>query len=166
MEGLAWSRVVSEGWLLVTAVPIEGWPADMEEAFLSLSVANKHQPDDISQECLTKIDSMFKPFPTVLGSRAEADPKQRPENPFSYGYTRLPPGLILRPLRGGGPAPEERMPASLTSVLRSEPTGPEAGGGATLRGSHRPDQARRGFARECRPFSCGNPIPRGHRRAL
>ncbi|MCL4355835.1 MAG: hypothetical protein JRM79_00300 [Nitrososphaerota archaeon] len=76
---------------------------------------------------MLKIDSMFKPFPTVLGSLAEGGGRPQPGSAFPYGYRRLPPGLVLRLLGGEGPSPEEKMPASLASVLESEPTVPEAG---------------------------------------
>ena len=76
---------------------------------------------------MLKIDSRFKPLPTVLGSLAEGGGRPQPGSAFPYGYRRLPPGLVLRLLGGEGSAPKEVMSASLASVLRSEPTVPEAG---------------------------------------
>jgi hypothetical protein len=76
---------------------------------------------------ILKIDSIFKPFPTVLGSQAKEDLGLKLENPFPYGYRKLPPGLILQMLGGEGQTPRDRTLASLLSVLRSEPVVPEAG---------------------------------------
>jgi hypothetical protein len=75
---------------------------------------------------MLKIDSIFKPFPTVLGSQTEADVK-KPENPFDYGYRRLSPELAQQMLEGEGPDPRDRTLASFLSVLRSKPVVPEVG---------------------------------------
>ena len=74
---------------------------------------------------MLKIDSLFKPFPIVIGSQAEAGLK-KPESPFSYGYRKLPPDLALRILGSEGGGSEETL-AGLLSVLRSEPAVPEEG---------------------------------------
>jgi hypothetical protein len=75
---------------------------------------------------MLKMDSIFKPFPMVLGSQVEAD-LRKPEYPFAYGYRKLPSELILQMLGGERPAPRKKMLAGLMSVLRSEPIVPEAG---------------------------------------
>jgi hypothetical protein len=75
---------------------------------------------------MLKIDSIFKPFPTVLGSQTEVDVK-KPENPFNYGYRRLSPELALKMLEGEGPDPRDKAFASFLSVLGSKPVVPEAG---------------------------------------
>jgi hypothetical protein len=76
---------------------------------------------------MLKIDSVFKPFPMVLGSPTENSPKLRPASPFPYGYRRLPPELILEMLRGEGYPPKNKAVASFLSVLKSETVVPEEG---------------------------------------
>jgi hypothetical protein len=75
---------------------------------------------------MLKIDSLFKPFPIVIGSQAEAG-SRKPEGPFSYGYRKLSPDLALQILGGEGVGSEEKTLAGLLSVLRSEPAVPEEG---------------------------------------
>jgi len=77
---------------------------------------------------MLKMDSLFKPFPIVLGTRTEPDPKSNPVGSFPYGYRKLPPELILQMLRGEGHLSRDRVMASLLSVLRSETVVPEEGG--------------------------------------
>jgi hypothetical protein len=75
---------------------------------------------------MLKIDSLFKPFPIVIGSQAEASPR-RIDGPFPYGYRSLPPDLVLQ-LMGderAGPGIDTRR--RLLSVLKSEPVIPEEG---------------------------------------
>ena len=54
---------------------------------------------------MLKIDSLFKPFPTVIGSRS-GEGLKGPRGPFPYGYRALPPtwrsGLWRTRWRGGG----------------------------------------------------------------
>lgn len=75
---------------------------------------------------MLKIDSLFRPFPIIIGSPAEVAPR-RPEGPFSYGYRKLPPDLALQILGGEGATSRDKVLASLLSVLRSEPVVPEEG---------------------------------------
>lgn len=75
---------------------------------------------------MLKIDSIFKPFPALLGSQTEAD-SGRPERPFSYGYRELSSEAILHLLKGEGPAQGSGELHGLLSVLKSEPVVPEAG---------------------------------------
>lgn len=74
---------------------------------------------------MLKIDSLFKPYPIVIGSPAEAPPR-RPEGPFPYGYRTLPPDLALQ-LFGEGTGSTVNTRRRLLSVLRSEPVIPEEG---------------------------------------
>ena len=76
---------------------------------------------------MLKIDSIFKPLPIMLGSQAEADPKAEAASPFSYGFRKLPPELLLRLLGSGEEAPGSRAPPDFLPVLRSEPVVPEVG---------------------------------------
>ncbi len=75
---------------------------------------------------MLKVDSLFKPYPMVIGTAVEALPR-RVEGPFPYGYRALPPDLALRMLGGEGTGPREKTLAGLLSVLRSEPVVPEEG---------------------------------------
>jgi len=75
---------------------------------------------------MLKIDSLFKPYPVVIGAKAEAFPR-RPEGPFPYGYRELPAGLALQIMGGGGSKESSRDWKRLLSVLRSEPVVPERG---------------------------------------
>lgn len=75
---------------------------------------------------MLKIDSLFKPFPIVIGSQAESSPT-RPGGPFPYGYRTLPPELALQIMGGEGMGPMARVRERLLSVLRSEPVVPEEG---------------------------------------
>jgi len=75
---------------------------------------------------MLKMDSLFKPFPLVIGSQAEAFPR-RPEGPFPYGYRALPPDLALKIMAGEGTGESARARRRLLSVLRSEPVIPEEG---------------------------------------
>jgi len=74
---------------------------------------------------MLKIDTLFKPSPIVIGSRAEAAAR-KPLGPFPYGYRELPPQLALKIVgeEDMGPAMRRR----LLSVLGSEPVVPERGG--------------------------------------
>jgi hypothetical protein len=73
---------------------------------------------------MLKIDSLFKPFPIVIGSSAEAPPR-KPEAQFPYGYRTLPPDLVLRIMGGGGA--DDGIQRRLLSMLKSEPVVPEEG---------------------------------------
>ena len=75
---------------------------------------------------MLKIDSLFKPFPIVIGSQAEAFPR-RPEGPFPFGYRALPPNLALQIMGGEGTGESLKARKRLLSVLRSEPVIPEEG---------------------------------------
>lgn len=75
---------------------------------------------------LLKIDSMFKPYPIVIGSPAEPL-RRRPEGPFAYGYRALPADLALRIIGDGGVRPKAEARRRLLSVLKSEPVVPEEG---------------------------------------
>ncbi|HYC11649.1 MAG TPA: hypothetical protein VEC02_03205 [Nitrososphaerales archaeon] len=74
---------------------------------------------------MLKIDSLFKPFPTVIGAPTEEAPKA-PRTAFPFGFRKLPPHVILRLLGGAQVSGDERM-ASLVSVLSSETVVPEEG---------------------------------------
>ncbi len=77
---------------------------------------------------MLKIDSIFKPTPTVLGSLTEDSPRLKPVGPFPYGYRNLPPPeLILKMLGGEGYPPRNEAVANLLSVLKSETVVPEEG---------------------------------------
>jgi hypothetical protein len=76
---------------------------------------------------LLKIDSIFKPSPTVLGSQVEADSRLKSESPFPYGYRRFSPEMILQLLGGERLTLDAKMLRGLVSALRSEPVVPEAG---------------------------------------
>jgi hypothetical protein len=75
---------------------------------------------------MLKIDSLFKPFPTVLGAPADAAPA-RPATSFPFGFRRLSPETVLQLLGGGTNAPKEERMAGMLSVLRSETVVPEEG---------------------------------------
>jgi len=75
---------------------------------------------------MLKIDSLFKPFPIVLGAPAEAVPRRR-TGALPYGFRKLPSSLVLELLRGEGRRQEPEKIASLLSVLRSETVVPEEG---------------------------------------
>jgi hypothetical protein len=75
---------------------------------------------------MLKIDSLFKPFPIVIGSQAETLPSL-PKGPFPFGYRALPPDLALRIMGGEGAGESVRARRRLLSVLRSEPVIPEEG---------------------------------------
>jgi len=74
---------------------------------------------------MLKIDSLFKPYPIVIGSSAETF-HRKPRGPFPYGYRALPPDLALH-LLGEGVEPRDKTLANLLSVLQSEPVVPEQG---------------------------------------
>ena len=76
---------------------------------------------------MLKIDSLFKPYPTVIGSQAEAL-RRRPEDHFPYGYRGLSPELALQLMGGGSETQSGPLRRRLLSVLRSEPVVPEKGG--------------------------------------
>jgi len=76
---------------------------------------------------MLKIDSLFKPTPTVIGSPAESL-GSGPEGPIPYGYRGLPPELALQLMGGGSEAPSDTIRRRLLSVLKSEPVVPERGG--------------------------------------
>ncbi len=76
---------------------------------------------------MLKIDSIFKPFPLMLGSQTEADSRLKP-GPFPYGYRKLSPQLVLQMLGGEGSPRRDKTAADLLSVLGSEPVVPEEGG--------------------------------------
>jgi hypothetical protein len=75
---------------------------------------------------MLKIDSLFKPYPIVIGSPTEAFPR-KPEGPFPYGYRGLPPDFALQMLEGENPRSRTLTMRRLLSVLRSEPVVPEEG---------------------------------------
>ncbi len=75
---------------------------------------------------MLKIDSLFKPFPIVIGSQSE-EVVRRPEGRFPYGYRTLPPELALQIMGGEGKESRERTLRHLLSILRSEPVVPEEG---------------------------------------
>ena len=76
---------------------------------------------------ILKIDSLFKPFPIVIGSQSE-ERLRRPEGPFPYGYRELPPELALQIMGGEGPGSGQTTLERLLTVLKSEPVVPEVGG--------------------------------------
>ena len=76
---------------------------------------------------MLKIDSLFKPFPIVIGSQSE-EVVRRPQGQFPYGYRALPPELALEIMGGERTGPRERTLRHLLSVLRSEPVVPQEGG--------------------------------------
>jgi hypothetical protein len=76
---------------------------------------------------MLKIDSLFKPFPIVIGSQAEVSTR-RPEGPFPYGYRTLPPDLALRIMGDGDLGRGVNTRRRLLSVLESETVIPEEGG--------------------------------------
>ena len=73
------------------------------------------------------IDSIFKPLPIVLGSQTEAGAVES-ESPFTYGFRKLPPVMMLRLLGGKERPPQEQIHAGILSLLGSEPVVPESGG--------------------------------------
>jgi hypothetical protein len=75
---------------------------------------------------MLKIDSLFKPYPIVLGSPAELG-QSRQETPFTYGYRNLSPKLALQMFGAEGSAPRNKTLATIMRVLRSEPVVPEEG---------------------------------------
>jgi hypothetical protein len=75
---------------------------------------------------MLKIDSLFKPFPIVIGSPSE-EVQRRPEGLFPYGYRTLPPDLALQIFGGEGARSRDRTLRGLLSVLKSEPVVPEEG---------------------------------------
>jgi hypothetical protein len=75
---------------------------------------------------MLKIDSLFKPFPIVIGSSSK-EGSRTPGMPFPYGYRTLPPDLALQLVEGQGPRPRGRTFRGLLSVLRSEPVVPQEG---------------------------------------
>jgi len=75
---------------------------------------------------MLKIDSLFKPFPTVLGAAAEEAPA-RPATSFPFGFRKLSPKMILQLLGGGTHGPSEERIAGMLSVLRSKTVVPEEG---------------------------------------
>jgi hypothetical protein len=75
---------------------------------------------------MLKIDSLFKPFPIVIGSPAEASPRSS-KGPFPYGYRTLPPDLALRIVGGADIGRGVDTRRRLLSVLKSEPVVPEEG---------------------------------------
>jgi hypothetical protein len=76
---------------------------------------------------MLKIDSLFKPFPIVIGSQIEASPRT-PQVPFPYGYRTLSPELALRITGSEGAGQGANTWRHLLSVLKSEPVVPEEGG--------------------------------------
>ena len=75
---------------------------------------------------LLKMDSLFKPFPIVIGSQAETSRMKR-EGTFPYGFRALPPDLALKIMSEEEPNPEGVLRSRLLSVLGSEPVVPEQG---------------------------------------
>lgn len=75
---------------------------------------------------MLKIDSLFKPFPMVIGSRS-GEGLDGPQGPFPYGYRALPPNLALRIMEGERAGRRNRTLGELLSMLRSEPVVPEEG---------------------------------------
>jgi len=75
---------------------------------------------------MLKIDSLFKPSPTVLGAATDAAPS-RPAASFPFGFRKLSSEMILQLLGRGTIAPEAERIASMLSVLRSATVVPEEG---------------------------------------
>lgn len=75
---------------------------------------------------MLKVDSIFKPLPIVIGSRAEG-PFRGPGAPFPYGYRKLPHDLALRAMGGEARPPRDEALRELLSVLGSEPVVPVEG---------------------------------------
>ncbi|HME18807.1 MAG TPA: hypothetical protein VKF15_03615 [Nitrososphaerales archaeon] len=75
---------------------------------------------------MLKIDSLFKPLPTVLGAQADVAPR-RPASAFPYGFRKLPSALLLELLGREGGIQEPERSASLLSILRSETVVPKEG---------------------------------------
>jgi hypothetical protein len=75
---------------------------------------------------MLKIDSLFKPFPIVIGSKSDVV-QRRPTGPYPYGYRSLPPDLALRLMGSETAGPNDRVRRELISVLKSEPVVPEEG---------------------------------------
>ncbi len=76
---------------------------------------------------LLKIDSLFKPYPIVIGSHAEPL-NRRPSGPFPYGYRSLPPELALQIMDERGAEPSAGVRRRLLNVLSSDPAVPREGG--------------------------------------
>ena len=76
---------------------------------------------------MMKIDSLFKPYPIIIGSPAETLPRM-PGRTFPYGYRNLPPDVALQILGGEGAGSRDRTMAGLLSLLKSEPVVPQVGG--------------------------------------
>lgn len=75
---------------------------------------------------MLKIDSLFKPFPTVIGSRS-GEGLKGPRGPFPYGYRALSPDLALRIMEDEVAGRRSRTLGELLPVLRSDPVVPEEG---------------------------------------
>lgn len=75
---------------------------------------------------MLKIDSLFKPYPIVIGSAVDAF-SRRPKGPFTYGYRKLPPDLAMQILGGEATSSRDKTLAGLMSLLGSEPVVPEEG---------------------------------------
>ena len=76
---------------------------------------------------MLKIDSLFKPSPIVIGTKADASPR-RFMGPFPYGYRTFPPDLALRIMGDEGAGMKVDARRNLLSLLQSEPVVPEEGG--------------------------------------
>ena len=122
MELLEWKdlkRRVLEGY----SRDPRGWSFDISPSRSGFFDATVSGPNGA---WLLKIDSLFKPYPIVIGSPTEPLVK-RPEGLFPYGYRALPAELALRMMEGGGAGPGVDVRKGVLSVLRSEPVVPEAG---------------------------------------
>jgi hypothetical protein len=76
---------------------------------------------------MLKIDSLFKPYPTILGSPTEIISGLKPASPFPYGFRRLPREMLLQSLDEETGQPRNERVARLMAVLGLETVVPEEG---------------------------------------
>lgn len=121
LEGRALRRRMLEGY----AKNPRGWSfvvsPSPKSGFFDATVSGP------AETWMLKIDSLFKPYPIVIGSQSEPLSK-RPEGLFPYGYRALSADLAHRIFGGGGEGPRDKALDGLLSVLKSEPVVPEEGG--------------------------------------
>lgn len=120
LEGRALKKRMLEGY----AKDPKGWSFVVSPSRSGFFDATVSGPEGT---WMLKIDSLYKPYPIVIGSQAEPL-SRRPEGPFHYGYRALPPDLALQIFGGDAAGPRGRAMAGLLSVLRSETVVPEEGG--------------------------------------
>lgn len=117
LEGKALKRRIIEGY----SRDPKGWSfvvSPSKSGFFDAMVSGPQE------SWMLKIDSLFKPYPIVIGAPAEPL-RRRPGGPFPYGYRALPPDLALQVF--GSEESRDRRLAALLPVLKSDPVVPEEG---------------------------------------